>query len=60
MSERNGPAWFYGPGEQRRIFQPDEAIPAGWEDHPAKVKAHPLDHDADGEPGGSKPRRKKG
>lgn len=32
------PAWRYGPGGQRRIFQENEQIPAGWVDHPSKVK----------------------
>jgi hypothetical protein len=37
------PKWMYGPADkdgkpQARIFQKDEVVPKGWEDHPSKVK----------------------
>lgn len=62
------PAWFYGPDGQARIFDCAEDIPAGWVDAPCKAIAAVadmaasiarFDHDGDGRPGGSKPRRKK-
>lgn len=52
------PAWRYGPNGAAAIFQQEAEVPAGWADHPAKVKADPLDHDGDGRKGGSKPRKK--
>ena len=36
-AERTIPQVFYGPGDNSRVFQPDEEIPEGWEDHPRKV-----------------------
>ena len=35
---RSAPQVFYGPGDVSRVFQPDEDLPEGWEDHPRKVK----------------------
>lgn len=32
------PRWMYGPNDQSRIFQKDDQIPTGWQDHPDKVK----------------------
>lgn len=32
------PSWRYGPGGASRIFQENDTIPAGWMDHPDKVK----------------------
>lgn len=32
------PRWMYGPGEQSRIFEKDDPIPEGWQDHPSKVE----------------------
>lgn len=34
----DGPAWFYGPDNQSGVFQPGANVPAGWHDHPSKVK----------------------
>lgn len=34
----DGPAWFFGPDNAQRVFEPGDTIPAGWEDHPSKVK----------------------
>jgi hypothetical protein len=31
------PAWFYGPDGQSQIFQNEDEVPSGWEDHPSKV-----------------------
>lgn len=49
------PSWFYGPNEQKGIF---DECPNGWAEHPSKVKAKadPFDHDGDGKPGGSLPK----
>lgn len=58
------PSCRYGPNDLCAIFEREEDVPAGWEDHPSKVGAFngadpaAFDHDADGQPGGSKPRRK--
>ena len=53
------PSFRYGPDGQAQVFEREEDVPPGWEDHPSKVKASdPFDHDGDGKPGGSKPRRK--
>jgi hypothetical protein len=40
---QNWPSWRYGPDGQSQIFQHEEQVPDGWEDHPSKVKngAHP-------------------
>lgn len=35
--KRSAPQFFYGPGDAARVFQPDEDVPDGWEDHPRKV-----------------------
>lgn len=57
------PSCRYGPGDQSAIFECEEDVPAGWADHPSKVGAFngadpaKFDHDGDGQPGGSKPRR---
>lgn len=32
------PAWRYGPGGEARVFQENDMVPDGWEDHPSKVK----------------------
>ncbi len=64
--------WGYHASEGARIFElePDEALPAGWYDSPARVNEpavepapepvpaarHPLDHDGDGRKGGSRPK----
>lgn len=32
------PRWMYGPGGQAQIFENEESIPEGWEDHPSKVQ----------------------
>lgn len=40
------PSWRYGPDGQSEIFQSEDEVPSGWEDHPSKVgKAKP--HAAD-------------
>lgn len=33
------PTWAYGPNGKSGIFERAEDIPAGWTDHPSKVKA---------------------
>lgn len=33
------PAWYFGPGEQSKIFNAAEEVPPGWFDHPSKVRA---------------------
>lgn len=35
--KRTAPQVFYGPGDVSKVFQPDEDLPEGWEDHPRKV-----------------------
>lgn len=32
------PAWRYGPNGQSRIFENEKDVPAGWADHPTRVK----------------------
>lgn len=39
MDRTEWPKWMYGPGDERRIFQKDDQVPKGWEDHPDKVQA---------------------
>ena len=53
------PTWGYHTTEPAKVFHmaPGELLPQGWHDTPAKVQQHPLDHDGDGRPGGSVPRR---
>lgn len=31
------PAYYYGPDGQSEIFQSEDEVPEGWEDHPSKV-----------------------
>lgn len=31
------PAWRYGPNGQSEIYQNEDEVPDGWEDHPSKV-----------------------
>lgn len=62
------PSWRYGPNGEARVFPRADDVPKGWEDHPSKV-ARPkpntasgnefaaFDHDGDGKPGGSLPKR---
>jgi hypothetical protein len=35
---KSWPSWRYGPNGESRIFQKDDQVPKGWEDHPDKVK----------------------
>lgn len=35
------PAWFFGPDGAKQIFQSQDEVPAGWQDHPSKVGAGP-------------------
>lgn len=52
------PSVRYGPGGVSQVFQSEEEVPPGWADHPSKVKSDdPFDHDGDGKPGGSLPRK---
>lgn len=37
------PSYRYGPGGKAQIFQNAEDVPAGWEDHPSKVKGAKAD-----------------
>ena len=30
--------WLYGPDNEARIFEDGDEVPAGWADHPCKVK----------------------
>lgn len=61
MSKDSWPAWYFGPDGARDIFEREEDVPKGWQNHPSKVKqkADPFDHDGDGKPGGSKPKVRK-
>ncbi len=60
MSDETWPSWRFGPGGESAIFDCVEDVPEGWADHPDKVtSADPFDHDGDGKPGGSRPRRKR-
>lgn len=31
------PSWRYGPDGQSQVFQSEDEVPDGWEDHPSKV-----------------------
>lgn len=31
------PAWYYGPDGAAEIFNNDDEVPEGWQDHPSKV-----------------------
>lgn len=46
---RTEPSVFYGPNGESQIFQPDDLVPEGWEDHPRKV-ADFVDPDAEPAP----------
>lgn len=37
MSEKNWPAWYYGPNGKSGIFANAADVPNGWQDHPSKV-----------------------
>lgn len=38
------PAWRYGPNRAAEIFENENDVPAGWQDHPSKVEgAKPID-----------------
>lgn len=52
--------WLYRDGEAR-LFKAGEAYPGeGWADTPDPARAKPqLDHDGNGTPGGSTPKRKR-
>lgn len=42
MSKDNQwPAWRFGPGGKSDVFQSEKDVPAGWVDHPTKVKEAP-------------------
>jgi hypothetical protein len=32
------PSWRFGPGGQSAVFESEADVPAGWVDHPTKVK----------------------
>lgn len=32
------PAWRYGPDNQAEIFNGEEQVPRGWQDHPSKLE----------------------
>lgn len=38
MSDNQFPQWAYGPGGAADVFNSADEIPAGWVDHPSKVK----------------------
>lgn len=38
MAKEEWPKWMYGPNDQARVFQKDDVVPAGWSDHPEKLK----------------------
>lgn len=42
MAETTFPSWFYGPDGQAAVFDDADSVPAGWQDHPSKVKAKPA------------------
>lgn len=37
------PSWRYGPKDQAAVFEREEDVPMGWEDHPSKVKDLDMD-----------------
>lgn len=37
---KSWPSWRYGPEGQSQIFDHEEQVPDGWEDHPSKVSGH--------------------
>ena len=45
MSKNEWPAWYFGPGGARNIFERAEDVPDGWRDSPA----HFEDEDAEGD-----------
>lgn len=36
-TKKSWPAWRYGPNGQSQIFDNEDDVPPGWEDHPSKV-----------------------
>jgi hypothetical protein len=46
------PSYRYGPDGQAKICQSEDDVPAGWVDHPSKVKEAKPDGD-----GAPKPRK---
>jgi hypothetical protein len=38
MDDNQFPQWAYGPGGASGVFNSADEIPAGWVDHPSKVK----------------------
>lgn len=41
MTDKNWPAWRYGPGGKSDVFQHESDVPNGWVDHPSKVVEAP-------------------
>lgn len=48
--DKEYPKWMYGPGGKAQIFERDQVVPKGWQDHPDKVKA-PSKPKKPGKPG---------
>lgn len=50
------PAWYYGPNGASNVFASEADVPAGWQDHPSKVKNDPTatPGEAGGEPRSTK------
>lgn len=46
MDDNQFPQWAYGPGGASDVFNSAEEIPAGWVDHPSKVKGAPDTSDS--------------
>lgn len=37
LSQKDWPAWFYGPAGEAEIFNSPDDVPDGWKDHPAPL-----------------------
>lgn len=61
MSDIQFPHWFFGPDGAEMICETEADVPKGWARHPSLLNAtkpthetvNVLDHDGDGNPGGS-------
>ena len=41
MTTQHWPAWYYGPGRKKDIFQNEDEVPEGWADSPGGVAPPP-------------------
>lgn len=53
------PKWLRNAAGDARVFDTPESVEAGWMTVEEYAALSPLDHDGDGKPGGSLPKRRR-